>query len=90
MAADAPVDIFGPVLKPTEPSLAPELAQYILTLRFSDEQHARKAVLAEKANEGVLDDEERAEYEWFIMAADFLALMQVKARLSLRQHPSAA
>ena len=36
--------------------------------------------LAEKANEGELTDDERAEYEGYIHANDFIATLQAKAR----------
>ena len=38
------------------------------------------ATLARKCNEGELSPEERAEYETNVMASEFLALLQAKAR----------
>jgi hypothetical protein len=43
----------------------------------------RLDVLAEKANEGELTPEERAEYEGFIAANEFLGLTQLRARARL-------
>ena len=36
--------------------------------------------LAEKANEGVLTEEDRAEYEAYVEANSFMAVLQAKAR----------
>jgi len=40
-------------------------------------------MLAEKANEGELTPEERAEYEGFVGASEFLGLTQLRARARL-------
>ena len=39
--------------------------------------------LAERANNGVLSEEERAEYEAFINAGDFISILKLKARRHL-------
>jgi hypothetical protein len=44
---------------------------------------ARIEELAELANEGMIGDRERAEYEAFINAADFISILQLKARVQL-------
>ncbi len=36
--------------------------------------------LAQKSNEGELTDEQRAEYEGYLQANDFIATLQAKAR----------
>lgn len=41
---------------------------------------ARLDDLSERATEGLLDPEERAEYETFINFADLLAALQIRAR----------
>jgi hypothetical protein len=46
---------------------------------ISAETQARVDELAEKANEGALTDVERGEYEAFINAADFIAVLRLKA-----------
>jgi hypothetical protein len=47
---------------------------------FSEEDKARLAELAEKANEGTLSTEERAEYEAYVKVGDVLSLLHLKAR----------
>lgn len=36
--------------------------------------------LAERANEGLLSEDERGEYEAFINAADFISILKLKTR----------
>jgi hypothetical protein len=47
----------------------------------------RIAILAEKSNEGTLNDDERAEYEGYAHANRFVAILQAQARRRL-SHPS--
>ena len=43
----------------------------------------RVDVLAERANEGLLNDDERTEYEAFIDASDFIAILKLQALRNL-------
>jgi hypothetical protein len=52
-------------------------------LRLTRKQLTRVDKLATKANEGQLTPEERAEYRAFINTADWLALLQLRARRRL-------
>jgi len=52
-------------------------------LRASPETSERMEWLAERANEGLLTADERAEYESLIMFANFLGVLQSKARKKL-------
>ncbi len=40
--------------------------------------------LAERANEGALDDDERSEYEALINAADFISILKIKTGRRLK------
>jgi hypothetical protein len=44
-------------------------------------------MLGQRANEGNLDSSERSEYEALIDAADFIAILKLKARRRLDQIP---
>ena len=44
-------------------------------------------MLGERANEGTLSADERAEYEALINAADFISILKLKARRYLDQIP---
>jgi hypothetical protein len=78
------------IIRPDRGGLSPEHARYILSLDFTADQHARYAVLAAKADEGALTDEEASEMDAFLAADALLSILQSKARQSLNQHQPAA
>ncbi|MGA2117369.1 MAG: hypothetical protein ABSH56_21730 [Bryobacteraceae bacterium] len=61
-----------------------ESAQRVAEFRVDPAVQKRIDVLAERANGGALSDEERAEYEAFVNAADFIAILKLKARRHLK------
>ena len=65
--------------------LTPEQARAIAEFRGDDCLRARIDELAEKCNEGELTEEERAEYEGYVRANNFVAILQAKARKRLRE-----
>lgn len=54
-------------------------------LQADPDAQARMEILAEKANEGTLSDEERREYESWVRAGTMISLLQAKARLYLKR-----
>jgi hypothetical protein len=58
-------------------------ARRLAELHVSPEAQARVDELAEKANEGALTETERGEDEALINAADFIAILRLKALRSL-------
>jgi hypothetical protein len=44
--------------------------------------------LSERANEGLLSEEERAEYESLVNAADFISILKLKARRFVTSVPA--
>ena len=66
-------------------TLNPESARTILALQLDGPTPERRQELADKANEGQLTAEERAEYETYAQVRGMLAILQSKARLYLRQ-----
>ncbi len=90
MATVTKVDIFSRVIDPSNPTLTPEAAKGILQLGYSEADHARMAQLARKSNEGLLTDDERAEFEGYVFVGDILSLLKSKARLSLSHQSPAA
>ncbi|TWU09511.1 hypothetical protein CA54_47530 [Symmachiella macrocystis] len=60
--------------------LSPDQAHRIIDFHADAEMQARIEVLAHKANEGELTDEERAEYEGYAQANRFIAILQAEAR----------
>ncbi len=57
-----------------------ESARRVVELRVAPPVQERIDTLAGRANEGLLTDDERAEYEALINAADFISILKVKAR----------
>ena len=68
------------VLDPLAACLNREAALSILDLRIDPEIQARVELLAERANEGTLTPDERAEYLSYVEAADMLAIFKLKAK----------
>jgi hypothetical protein len=61
-------------------------AQRIAEFRVDDAVQSRIDILAERANAGELSDDERAEYEAFVNAADFISILKLKARQQLKSN----
>ena len=77
------------VLEPFTECLTPEVARKIVDLRADPETQARVDELADKANEGGLSTEERAEYEKYLEASRFVTILQAKARTLLDRQSAA-
>ncbi len=72
------------LLEPMVRTFTPEVAKSLIRLRADPELQARMDELAEKCNEGRLTSEEREEYETSIRFANYLAIIQAKARRLLK------
>ncbi len=81
--------VLDQLLDPVALCLDAESAQRIAEFRISAPVEQRVTELAERANEGLLTEDERSEYEALINAADFIGIFKVKARhrLSSKAHP---
>jgi len=71
------------ILEPVSASLNEEAAQKILALKADRKTQALVNKLADKCNEGELTPEERREYELYVMADHFVAVLKAKARILL-------
>jgi hypothetical protein len=60
-----------------------ESARRVIALQVDTPVQERIDSLAEGANEGALTEDERLEYEALINAADFIAILKLKARQHL-------
>ena len=78
------IAIFARLIKLDNGDLARELAHYILTLGFDEEDQARMRELAERNQEGTSTSEEREELQSYVKAGHLLALLHSKARRSLK------
>jgi hypothetical protein len=86
MPAITEADVFRRVFEPEKPNLSPAAARSILQLDFKSEDRDRMNALAAKAQRGSLTKEENAELDTYIQVGHLLAIMQSKARQSLKQH----
>ena len=84
MSAATVLDQF---LDPLSRCLDAESARRVLELGIPDSVQHRVDTLAELANEGLLTDDERAEYEALINAEDLVAILKLKARRQLFDAP---
>jgi hypothetical protein len=65
-------------LDPLSRCLDEESARRVIALGIAAPVQERVDTLAERANEGLLSDDERAEYEALINAADFISILKLK------------
>ena len=80
MSADAGID---GLLEPLSLCLDAESARRLVAFRIEPKVQARIEMLGERANEGQLNAEERSEDEALIIAADFIAILRLKAQRHL-------
>ena len=78
------------MLGPEGRNLQPEVAGFFLDLSLTEADNERIAELSEKANEGELTPDERDQLGLYVLLADFIAIMQSKARASLKNRSPAA
>jgi hypothetical protein len=90
MQGETTISILRRLIDSGQGSLARGVAEAVLTISFEDADQARISDLASKSSRGELTPEEGEEYDAYIAAADLLSLWKSKARLSLKEHPSAA
>ncbi len=76
------------LLDPLSRCLDAESAQRVAEFRVDPAVQARIDTLAQRANDGVLSEEERAEYEACINAADFISILKLKTRRQLNSNCS--
>ncbi|MBI1901685.1 MAG: hypothetical protein HYS13_11325 [Planctomycetia bacterium] len=65
--------------------MSPDAAQAILSLRFPADLEDRMRELMEKNNQGKITPDEQAEMEAYRRTGSFLAILQAKARIRLKQ-----
>jgi hypothetical protein len=68
----------------------PEAAKALLAMGFPESDHIRMAELFSKAQEGTLNPYDQDELDGYINISHFIAYVQSKARLSLKNHTSGA
>jgi hypothetical protein len=81
--------IFGRLIESERGDMPPDLARYILSLRFRPEDKARMHELAVRNQGGRLSAPEWEELQNYVNVGHLLALLQSKARKSLKRRGDA-
>jgi hypothetical protein len=68
------------LLDPFTACLDAESAQRVANFEIAASVQQKANLLAEKANEGVLTQDEQSDYEALVNAADLIAILKLKAR----------
>lgn len=76
--------IFERIVLPREAGISQEAARFLLALGFSREDTERMHELAEKARQGSLTPDEQEAIDNYERVGHYLAILQSKARLALR------
>jgi hypothetical protein len=84
MSTAAPIHL-DRLLEPLAGCLSPDVAAKVADLRADEEMQARIDYLADRANEGLLTDDERDEYAGYLHAIDVITVLQAKARFQVRR-----
>ncbi len=80
--------ILARVIRPEDADLCPAAAEAFLRFRFGPRDRERMHELAEKNQNGTLNDAERQELEDYLRVGMMLDLLQAKARLALSRAAS--
>ncbi len=87
MPSTPETDAFERGIRPVLEIVLPEKAEAVLNFRPEPELLARIEELAGKSTEGQLTEAERAEYEGYIRANKFVAILQQQARQLVESEP---
>lgn len=77
--------VFARIIAAQNGDLPPDLARYLLSLDFPEDDKERMRALAERNQAGDLSPVERDELGGYVKAGHLLALLQSKARKSLKR-----
>lgn len=80
--------VLDELLEPIGACLTPEVAERLAQLRAPESVQVRLEELARKSEVGTLSDAEREEYDAFVSAGNFIAILQSKARMLLKNRPA--
>jgi hypothetical protein len=83
MAITHDTGVLDRLLEPVGRCLTPEVARRLVALRADPAVQERLEDLAARNTEGELTPEERSEYDSYVRALEFIAILQAKARALL-------
>ena len=76
----SPLDVLNDLLDPLNRCLDAESAQRVSEFRVGPAVEEKIRVLAEKANEGLLNEDEQADYEAIVNTADIISILKLKVQ----------
>jgi hypothetical protein len=79
--------ILSRLIQRREGELSPGAAEFLLSIRFNEDEIARMNELSELARQGTLSQEEQLELDSYIHVSNLLGILQSKARCVLRGLP---
>jgi hypothetical protein len=80
MKAKSDFAVLARLADPVTRCLTPEVARQLAKLRIDRKTQARLDRLADRCTEWLLTAEERAKYQTYVAALDFLTVLKLKAR----------
>jgi hypothetical protein len=86
MAPNGSHHLLDRLLDPVAQCLTTESARHLVNLRSDSAAQARIEELATASTEGRLSSDDRAEYEAYVAANSFIAILQSKARALLARN----
>jgi len=84
----SPLDVLNDLLDPLSRCLDAESAQRVAEFRVGPGVEEKIRVLAERAKDGLLNEEERADYEAIVNTADIISILKLKAQRHLKSNGS--
>lgn len=85
MTSNTSAAIVNRLIDPERDDLPVDAARFLAALDFPQCDHERMEELSSKAAEGALSPDEREELDEYLRVADMLAVIQSKARRSLKR-----
>lgn len=79
------VEIWAGVIHPDQNDMPEPAATTVLAYTFNDQAKRRMEELAARNGQGTLSDSEREELEAYVNVGQVIAILQAKARLSLKR-----
>ena len=80
------VEIWSGVINPERRDMSPPEANAVLRWKFDNEAKLKMEELAERNGRGELSETEREELEAYVNVGQVVAILQAKARLSLKHN----
>ena len=84
LATESEAAILKRVIQSDSGDVSPEAARALLAFRFTESDHDRMNALSAKAHDGSLSPAEKEELDGYINVSHFIAFVQSKARMSLK------